>query len=84
VYDLFRANPGKGYIRDEVFKLVFEPDEKLRRTPPTSIGRALSNLTNAGVLRITDTMRPGVIYGDAPQHEYRLVIVGEQTELNLQ
>ena len=70
----FRAREGRRFTPFEVQDQVFP------ETPITSVRRAITNLTEAGVLRKTEETRPGR-YGE-PNHTWTLAPpAGEQSSL---
>jgi len=60
---------------------VQEKDTRLARCPVTSIRRAITNLTNSGILEKTDDMVSGE-YGK-PVHRWKLKITCKQEQMGL-
>lgn len=81
VLEFMKGKPDEEFTRDEIFKFVYEPDENLRHAPPSSAGRALTNLYKQNLITKNVDKRPGVLYGNRPQHLYKLIKSGEQVPL---
>lgn len=71
VIALFKKRPSVPHTPSEVYSLLLQRQRITKRTPLTSIRRAMSNLTFKGKLEQTEKMRIGP-YGK-PEHLWKFV-----------
>jgi len=87
IVSVFEREPDRALSPSEVHRGLISsaPDEperdRWRRTPATSIRRAMTNLTDAGRLRKTDDLVTGPF--GRPEHRWELVPAGVPTQRSL-